>query len=112
MTTIQTVHLGRSESGTPGFFTGNVLTLRVDEKRFCELCQDRTLAEHEATKYGFKLEESKLSEGDKNVVRNLRFRWREQLAGYTDEMLADEYANFACSDLHGNNDENFLIWLQ
>jgi len=52
-----------------------------------------------------------MTRADQNIVNNLRFRWREQLTPYSDEMLAEEYEAFGQSDMHGNNDARFLEWL-
>lgn len=52
-----------------------------------------------------------LSNGDKIIVGNLRFRWKDKLAHLSDEKLSEEYRDFGQSDMFGNNDERFLEWL-
>ncbi len=47
---------------------------------------------------------------NQNLLYNLRFRW-PQLSNYPDEHLVKVYNDFATSDAWGDNDENFLEYL-
>lgn len=48
---------------------------------------------------------------DEAIRDNLRFRWPKILSYLSDAQLVNEYDAFALSELFGNNDENFLEWL-
>lgn len=45
---------------------------------------------------------------DEAIVRNLRFRWKDELADTNDQSLVNCYDEFAMSDMFGSNDERFL----
>lgn len=49
---------------------------------------------------------------DQAIVRNLRVRWPKELENISDQRLVNEYDEFAMSEMFGNNDENFLAWLE
>jgi hypothetical protein len=44
------------------------------------------------------------------VVPNLRFRWKNELAAYSDDAVASVYENFSLSADAGDNDEKFPEW--
>lgn len=48
----------------------------------------------------------------KYTVPNLRYRWPKELEPYSDQEIAELYDDFAMSDDHGNNDENFPKWFE
>ena len=48
---------------------------------------------------------------DEAIIRNLRYRWPKELSEISDAELVNEYDDFALSDQWGNNDENFLAWI-
>jgi hypothetical protein len=50
-------------------------------------------------------------QGNQNIVRNLRFRWKKELEHLSDEELLKEYEDFGFSDMSGDNDARFLEWL-
>lgn len=45
------------------------------------------------------------------LVENLRFRWRDALASYSDKAIIACYDDFALSEDWGNNDEKFPDWI-
>lgn len=47
----------------------------------------------------------------KYAVPNLRFRWKKELAPYSDNDVAALYESFYLSDDAGNNDEKFPEWI-
>lgn len=49
----QKVHVGRTQSGVPGFFTGNTLAFHLTEEEFA----DKERHERLAVRLGFELEE-------------------------------------------------------
>lgn len=53
----------------------------------------------------------KFTEGDKNVVRNLRGRWTDTLSVIDDKTLAYIYLQYSYSDYHGDNDARFLEYI-
>jgi hypothetical protein len=46
-------------------------------------------------------------DGDQNVVSNIRERWPDLTADWTDIQLAALYSDFSLSEDQGNNDEKF-----
>lgn len=48
----------------------------------------------------------------KYVVPNLRYRWPQELAAYTDNQVAACYEDFALSEEYGDNDAMFPEWLK
>lgn len=46
----------------------------------------------------------------KYVVPNLRFRWKDELAKFSDNQIAEAYEHFSQSEDYGNNDEKFPMW--
>lgn len=49
---------------------------------------------------------------DEAIVCNLRFRWPQELASFSDVALVNAYDDFAFSEEFGDNDERFLAWLK
>jgi hypothetical protein len=54
----------------------------------------------------------KLTMGDVQVVKNIRYRWPDELKGVSDEAIAQLYRDFSGSTDHGNNDEKLPEWFQ
>lgn len=52
-----------------------------------------------------------MTEGDKNVVRNLRFKHGEAIAQYPDEMVALAYRHFSSSEDYPNEELFVQHWL-
>lgn len=44
----------------------------------------------------------------KNIVPNLRRRWPDELASFSDNQVAACYEDFSLSDDAGNNDERYF----
>lgn len=49
---------------------------------------------------------------DETIVKNLRFRWPNELSAFTDQTLVNEYDDFAYSEMFGDNDALFLEWME
>jgi hypothetical protein len=47
---------------------------------------------------------------NENTIKNLRFRWKEELSKYSDKVVAALYEDFSMSEDYGNNDEKFPLW--
>jgi hypothetical protein len=45
-----------------------------------------------------------------NTIRNLRYRWPEELKPFTDGQIFRAYDDFARTEDFGNNDEKFPEW--
>jgi hypothetical protein len=45
---------------------------------------------------------------DNNLRDNLRFRWANEFADWSDQKLVNAYDEFAMSEMFGDNDERFL----
>lgn len=54
----------------------------------------------------------RIEQAIKYIVPNLRYRWPKELEPYSDQAIAELYYDFAMSDEHGNNDENFPKWFE
>jgi hypothetical protein len=48
---------------------------------------------------------------DENLLYNLRYRWKTELAEFSDAQLINEYWEFSMSDWFGDNDARFLEWM-
>lgn len=55
---------------------------------------------------------SDLSFQDFQIVADLRSRFKQDVDGYSDQKLLDEYKAFSKSNMAGYRDELFLIWLR
>lgn len=49
---------------------------------------------------------------NRQIVYNLRFAFKDRVAHLLDHELVAIYDDFALSDMHGNNDERFLEFLE
>lgn len=52
-----------------------------------------------------------MTDGDRNVVQNLRGQFGEQLAQWGDPEIAEAYREFCISDQYGTNDEKFVAFM-
>jgi len=50
------------------------------------------------------------TEGNKNIVANLRFKYKERLEKFTDNEILAAYADFTMSD-EAEDENNFLLWI-
>lgn len=46
------------------------------------------------------------------LVKNLRFRWKDELSTFSDDKLVNMYDEFAMSEYVGDNDERFLEFVK
>jgi hypothetical protein len=53
----------------------------------------------------------RLSEGDKGIVYNIRFKHKDAVAQYSDELIAYTWREFSSSEEYPDEDK-FLEWLQ
>ena len=53
---VQKVHLSRTQSGIPGFFTGNTLAMRLSEDTFEQCVTHTNIADEQAKRFGFEME--------------------------------------------------------
>lgn len=49
---------------------------------------------------------------DEAILTNLRHRWPEQLAKFSDATIINDYDAFALTNWFGDNDERFLEWME
>lgn len=55
----------------------------------------------------------KLTDGDKNVVANIRYTLKEKVDKFTNEQIAEQWKQFSQSEEYyaANKDNEFLKWL-
>lgn len=53
----------------------------------------------------------KMTEGDKNVVYNIRYKYGDKVKAYPDEHIAETWRHFSQSEDYPDDEDKFLEWL-